>query len=83
MPISEEYRRRAEQTCRYATKTQDLGSVRRRCAAVLWERLAEHEARKKRRANVTPPFLYRCSNTGDNVQAWVADDPENEDLTYV
>jgi hypothetical protein len=30
-----------------------------------------------------PPFLYRCPNTSDNVQAWVADDPEDEDLTYV
>jgi hypothetical protein len=47
------------------------------------ERLAEHEARKKWRANIMPPFPYRCPNTGDNVQAWVADDPEDEDLTYV
>jgi hypothetical protein len=30
-----------------------------------------------------PPFLYRCPNTGDNVQAWVADDPEDNDPTYV
>ena len=30
-----------------------------------------------------PPFLYRCPNTGDNVQAWAADDPEDDDLTYV
>jgi hypothetical protein len=30
-----------------------------------------------------PPFLYRCPNTGENVQAWVTDDPEDEDLTYV
>jgi hypothetical protein len=30
-----------------------------------------------------PPFLYRCPNTGDNVQAWVADAPEDDDLTYV
>jgi hypothetical protein len=30
-----------------------------------------------------PPFLYRCPNTGDNVQAWAADDPENDDLTFV
>jgi hypothetical protein len=29
------------------------------------------------------PFLYRCPNTGDNVQAWTADDPEDDDLTYV
>lgn len=26
---------------------------------------------------------YRCPNTGDNVQAWTADDPEDDDLTYV
>jgi hypothetical protein len=26
------------------------------------------------------PFLYRCPNTGDNVQAWRADDPEDDDL---
>jgi hypothetical protein len=30
-----------------------------------------------------PPFLYRCPNTGDNVQAWAADDPEDDDLTYI
>ena len=30
-----------------------------------------------------PPFLYRCPNTGNNVQAWAADDPEDDDLTYV
>ncbi len=30
-----------------------------------------------------PPFLYRCPHTGDNVQAWAADDPEDDDLTYV
>jgi hypothetical protein len=30
-----------------------------------------------------PPFLYRCANTGDNVQAWAADGPEDDDLTYV
>ena len=29
------------------------------------------------------PFLYRCPNTGDNVQAWAADDPDDDDLTYV
>jgi len=29
-----------------------------------------------------PPFLYRCPNTGDNVQAWAADDAEDDDLTY-
>ena len=26
------------------------------------------------------PFLYRCPNTGDNVQAWAADDPDDDDL---
>jgi hypothetical protein len=26
-----------------------------------------------------PPFLYRCPNTGDNVQAWVTDDPEDDE----
>ena len=30
-----------------------------------------------------PPFLYRCPNTGDNVQAWAADDPTDESLTYL
>jgi hypothetical protein len=30
-----------------------------------------------------PPFLYRCPNTGDNVQAWAADDPADESLTYI
>jgi hypothetical protein len=25
------------------------------------------------------PFLYRCPKTGDNVQAWAADDPEDDD----
>jgi hypothetical protein len=29
------------------------------------------------------PFLYRCPNTGDNVQSWAADDPDDDDLTYV
>jgi hypothetical protein len=29
------------------------------------------------------PFLYRCPNTGDNVQAWAADDPEDDEMTYV
>jgi hypothetical protein len=24
-----------------------------------------------------PPFLYRCPNTGQNVQAWAVDDPED------
>lgn len=30
-----------------------------------------------------PPFLYRCPNTGDNVQAWAADDHEDDEMTYV
>jgi hypothetical protein len=25
------------------------------------------------------PFIYRCPNTGSNVQGWVADDPAEED----
>ena len=30
-----------------------------------------------------PPFIYRCPNTGLNVQGWVADDPtEREGETY-
>ena len=31
---------------------------------------------------IMPPFLYRCPNTGYNVQALAADDPEEDD-TYV
>ena len=27
--------------------------------------------------------LYRCPNTGQSVQAWVADEPDDDDLTYV
>jgi hypothetical protein len=30
-----------------------------------------------------PPFLYRCPNTGDNVQGLAADDPEDDEMTYV
>ena len=30
-----------------------------------------------------PPFLYRCPNTGESVQASAADDPEEDDHTYV
>ena len=30
-----------------------------------------------------PPFLYRCPNTGDNVQAWATDDTEDDALAYV
>jgi hypothetical protein len=32
---------------------------------------------------VMPPFLYRCPNTGQNVQAWAADDPEDDERTFV
>jgi hypothetical protein len=32
---------------------------------------------------IMPPFLYRCPNTGDKVQAWAADDPEDDEMTYV
>jgi hypothetical protein len=28
------------------------------------------------------PFLYRCPNTGRQVQAWAADDPTDEDDAY-
>jgi predicted nucleic acid-binding Zn ribbon protein len=37
----------------------------------------------KEKRKIMPPFLYRCPNTGDNVQAWMADDPEDDDLTYI
>ena len=30
-----------------------------------------------------PPLLYRCSKTGDTVQAWVDDEPDDDDFTYV
>ena len=30
-----------------------------------------------------PPFIYRCPNTGLNVQGWIADDPtEGNGETY-
>ena len=29
------------------------------------------------------PFLYRCPNTGQKVQTWAADDPEDVDQSYV
>ena len=29
------------------------------------------------------PFLYRCPDTGQKVQTWAADDPDDDDLTYV
>jgi hypothetical protein len=28
------------------------------------------------------PFLYRCPNTGHQVQGWAADDPESGEHTY-
>jgi hypothetical protein len=30
-----------------------------------------------------PACLYRCPATGDNVQGWSADGPEDDNLTYV
>ena len=30
-----------------------------------------------------PPFLYRCPDTGDNVQAWADDEPDDDDFTCV
>jgi hypothetical protein len=47
--------------------------------------------RKTSRTNVVPAValrirlyaLYRCPNTGDSAQAWAADDPEDDDLTFV
>jgi hypothetical protein len=30
-----------------------------------------------------PPFLYRCPNKGDNVQAWADDEPDDDEFTYV
>jgi len=30
-----------------------------------------------------PPFLYRCPKTGDTVQAWADDEPDDDDFTYV
>jgi hypothetical protein len=29
-----------------------------------------------------PPFVYRCPNTGLNVEGWVADNPVDRDDTY-
>jgi len=29
------------------------------------------------------PFLCRCPNSVDNVHCWAADDPEDDDLTYI
>ena len=29
------------------------------------------------------PFLNRCPNTGQKVQTWAADDPEDVDQSYV
>lgn len=29
-----------------------------------------------------PTFLYRCPNTGMNVQGWIADDPTEDDDAY-
>ena len=32
---------------------------------------------------IMPPFLYRCPNAGGNIQAWMADNADHDDLTYV
>ena len=29
------------------------------------------------------PVLYRCPNTSQSVLAWVADEPDDDDLTFV
>ena len=35
------------------------------------------------RQAIAPPFLYHCPKTGDTVQAWVNDEPDDDDLTNV
>jgi hypothetical protein len=30
-----------------------------------------------------PPFLYRCPNTGEKVQTWASDDPEEDLLSSI
>ena len=37
---------------------------------------------KGKRKNMSP-FLYRCPKTGENVQAWADDEPDDDDFTYV
>ena len=37
----------------------------------------------KEKRRIMPPFLYRCPDTGDNVQAWADDEPDDDDFTYV
>jgi hypothetical protein len=32
---------------------------------------------------IMPPFPYRCPNAGGNIQAWMADNAEHDDLTCV
>jgi hypothetical protein len=49
----------------------------------LRENVKAKKGETKKKRWTMPPFLYRCPNTGDNVQAWAADDPEDDDLTYV
>ena len=36
----------------------------------------------RRRAQRMSPFLYRCPNTGRQVQAWAADDPTEDEDAY-
>ena len=38
---------------------------------------------KARGENDVPPFLYLCPNTGQSVQAWTVDDPEDDDRSYI
>jgi hypothetical protein len=39
--------------------------------------------RGKEKRKIMPPFLYRCPNKGDNVQAWADDEPDDDEFTYV
>jgi hypothetical protein len=39
--------------------------------------MASHEAIRKALAMAV--FLYRCPNTGQQVQGWIADDPTEDD----
>jgi hypothetical protein len=53
------------------------------CMAPQCEGLAKRKTRKEAELLNVPPFLYRCPNTGEKVQAWASDDPEKGNLTYV
>ena len=41
-----------------------------------------HAASRQHRSSRSPS-IDRCPNAGDNVQAWAADDPDDDDLTYI